>query len=155
MSCKDGKGKKMNKEQSTSYFVLKPEHYDALDLEVRSLCKVMNDLPGVHTSESCCGHGKTPFSIFFHVDENEHRGLFILSRSIDYRYFKYGHRWNITVYTHDWPETPLPLGFLLESTDVGKDAYTQAKAIADSIVFHRKHKKFLEIFGIQECGLLE
>ena len=39
-----------------------------LDKEVVQLCRALNDLDGVTTVESCCGHGKEPFHIWFTAD---------------------------------------------------------------------------------------
>lgn len=36
-----------------------------LDPEVLSLCRAMNGFPGIVTVESCCGHGREPFRIWF------------------------------------------------------------------------------------------
>lgn len=36
-----------------------------IDPECKALCKAMNILPGISTFESCCGHGKEPFRVFF------------------------------------------------------------------------------------------
>ena len=38
---------------------------DDIDAEVVTLCEAMNRLPGIDTTESCCGHGREPFRIFF------------------------------------------------------------------------------------------
>ena len=96
---------------------------------------------------------KRPFRIWFRVTEKEQRGLFILVRSIDRRYFAYGHVWSITLSVDDAPVSPLPLSFLLGSKAYGKEAYEQSQALVDNIFHHRKHKAFLELFGIQECAL--
>jgi hypothetical protein len=36
-----------------------------IDPEVVSLCRAMNLFPGIFTIESCCGHGRDPFGIYF------------------------------------------------------------------------------------------
>lgn len=36
-----------------------------MDKEVIPLCDALNKLHGISTVESCCGHGKHPFRIFF------------------------------------------------------------------------------------------
>ena len=36
-----------------------------LDPEVLGLCRAMNAFPGITTVESCCGHGRFPFRIWF------------------------------------------------------------------------------------------
>ena len=38
---------------------------NVMDKEVIDLCKALNKLPGISTVESCCGHEKHPFRIFF------------------------------------------------------------------------------------------
>jgi|SRR5580692_4223350 hypothetical protein len=40
-----------------------------LDAEVLSLCRAMNLFPGITTVESCCGHGRDPYRIWFTADE--------------------------------------------------------------------------------------
>lgn len=42
-----------------------------LDPECRSLCEAMNMLPGIETSESCCGHDREPFRVFFKAETLE------------------------------------------------------------------------------------
>ena len=129
--------------------------YSEFDREVAPLCRVINDLPGLLTTESCCGHGTRPFRIWFRVSEDEQRGLFLLARSVDRRYFKHGHEWSITVSISDSPTSPLPLSFLLESNTRGEEAYKQAQELLDNIIDHRKHPAFLELYGLQECALKE
>jgi hypothetical protein len=42
------------------------KRYDQwMDSECVPLCDALNNLPGIETFESCCGHGKSPFMIFF------------------------------------------------------------------------------------------
>ena len=36
-----------------------------MDTECIELCRAMNKVPGIRTIESCCGHGKTPYHIWF------------------------------------------------------------------------------------------
>lgn len=38
-----------------------------IDAECRELCEAMNLLPGIQTFESCCGHGKYPYRVWFHA----------------------------------------------------------------------------------------
>jgi hypothetical protein len=42
-----------------------------IDKEVMSLCVALNRIPGVETVESCCGHGSSPYHIFFVVEDQE------------------------------------------------------------------------------------
>jgi hypothetical protein len=36
-----------------------------LDAECLELCRAMNSIPRLETTESCCGHGKSSYTIFF------------------------------------------------------------------------------------------
>lgn len=51
---------KLNK----STVVLPPD----MDVECVALCNVLNTLPGIETRESCCGHLKDRYSIWFHCE---------------------------------------------------------------------------------------
>ena len=42
-----------------------------LDPEVLSLCRAMNAFPGICTVDSCCGHGREPFRIWFKAESLE------------------------------------------------------------------------------------
>lgn len=42
-----------------------------IDPECIPLCDALNDLPGVRTVASCCGHGESPFQILFVSDTIE------------------------------------------------------------------------------------
>jgi len=44
--------------------------YSALDPECVNLCRVINSIEGLCTIDSCCGHGNTPYHIFFIVRDN-------------------------------------------------------------------------------------
>ena len=44
---------------------------DKMDKEVLELCDAMNRLPGVTTTSSCCGHGNSPYAIFFEAEFQE------------------------------------------------------------------------------------
>ena len=36
-----------------------------MDKECRNLCDAINTFSGIETTESCCGHGKYPYNIWF------------------------------------------------------------------------------------------
>ncbi len=42
-----------------------------MDSECFEFCKVLNQLPGIRTFESCCGHRETPYRIWFIADNLE------------------------------------------------------------------------------------
>jgi len=58
------------------------------DSAVINLCLAMNKLPGIETLESCCGHGKSPFHIWFTMDTTQ-VGSVVMSRCMSGRYYNY------------------------------------------------------------------
>lgn len=42
-----------------------------VDKECVRLCKVINQIPGIYSRESCCGHGEHPYHIWFSTDSLE------------------------------------------------------------------------------------
>lgn len=57
-----------------------------LDPEVARLVAALNALPGIETTESCCGHGINPFRIWFNVTDYTARGLVTITRVMCPRY---------------------------------------------------------------------
>lgn len=79
-----------------------------MDAECVLLCMKLNELPGVQTTESCCGHYKDTYKIFFDCDDFVSLG--ILTRCVDKRYSD--GKWEIACCGGD--NHPL-YGFLLRS----------------------------------------
>ena len=127
----------------------------AFDPEVVKICKAMNCLPGIETFESCCGHGTQPFMIFFRVHPTErNEGLFILTRSVDNRYFKHGFDWDIILTASDmYNDGYLPITYILESKTMGDEAYKQADDLVDNIIDHCNHKNFLKIYELPKIEI--
>lgn len=100
-----------------------------MDKECVRLCDAINAIPGLETVESCCGHGKDKFRIWFYA----HR-LDILPILL---YFTMpchvGFRWHCTVQTDCGMS---PVVFRLESEAKGDVAYRQADRIADEVEVH-------------------
>lgn len=44
---------------------------EGIDPECIPLCRAINAIPGLHTVESCCGHGADPFRIWLRADRVE------------------------------------------------------------------------------------
>jgi hypothetical protein len=127
----------------------KRDNYDEhMDKEVIDLCNVMNSLPGIKTSESCSGHGKTPLNIFFKVTDLE--GLFFLMRCIDRRYWKYGNIWKVDISVGDtFNGSYLPIIYLLSSNkSKGEEAYKQSQSLIENLNYYLNHKNFLEYYNI-------
>jgi hypothetical protein len=75
------------------------------DPEVIPLVRAMNRLPGIHTQESCCGHGERPFHIWFLVTDYEARGLLLLSRLLSHNYYNYCRTFRVVLDHMDvWPQ---------------------------------------------------
>ncbi len=105
-----------------------------LDPECRPLFRAMNALPGIETIESCCGHEKEPFQMWFVA-----RSLRALPRLL---YFidvcHVGFNWDCRVRT-DCAMSPVV--FWLQSREVGPPAYRQADKIAAALVSEGKRRK--------------
>ena len=122
--------------------------YDGdMDKECIPLCDAMNAVKGIITSESCCGHGKESFSIYFKV--TSFKGLFFITRCIDSRYFKHGCKWTCDLTVGDTiVDGILPTSFYLHSEDVGEEAYKQANDLVKNMNWHLNHKNFMKGFGL-------
>jgi len=57
---------------------------DTMDKECIEICNVLNSLPGVRTFESCCGHLKDIYSIWFFCDNIN--TISRLGRTVDKNY---------------------------------------------------------------------
>ena len=57
---------------------------DQMDKECIALCEALNRLPGISTEESCCGHLKYQYYIWFGC--RNLRSLAIIARAVDRRY---------------------------------------------------------------------
>lgn len=64
--------------------VKKDINYGLIDRECIELCDVLNSLPGCETFESCCGHGKYTYKIWFKCFDLSVLGR--LSRAVDRNY---------------------------------------------------------------------
>ena len=95
-----------------------------MDNESSELCKAINLFPGIRTIESCCGHGHTPYRVWF-VAKN----LKVLPRLI--YYFAACHcgfvGWKVEVITDCGMS---PVAFLLEGP-IGQQAYDESKVLAE------------------------
>jgi len=59
-------------------------NYSKIDRECVNLCKAINEIPGICTVESCCGHGESVYQIFFFVTSLTN--LSLLLSCIHYKY---------------------------------------------------------------------
>jgi len=133
-------------------FNAKLEYDEVVDKECVELCNAMNSLPSIETISSCCGHGKSPFRIFFKVRETPD-GLFFLTRCVDSRYWKYGNFWKIDLSVGDVFDTgemvDLPIAYCLHSGSfTGDMAYEQANSLVENMIYHLNHENFIKGFNL-------
>jgi len=98
-----------------------------MDPECVKLCRAINKIPGLQTTESCCGHGKDKFMIWFEVKSLKKLPILLYYLVPCHVSF----RWICRVRT-DCAMSPVL--FVLESEDKGKEAYRQANVIANKIL---------------------
>lgn len=100
------------------------EPVPGLDPECLQLMEAMNLYHGITTVESCCGHGEYPYRMWFTVDS-------LLDLPHLLYWFDSCHSgqsgWKV-IATTDCAASPVI--FMVESQDMGEDAYQQAKIIA-------------------------
>lgn len=99
-----------------------------MDKECVALCNAINALEGLRTVESCCGHDKKPFRIYFTAEHL--RQLPILLYHCDPYYM--GFRWKIKF--QDGGLSPVIL--VLQSGAIGPEAEAQAQIIAERVMAH-------------------
>ena len=82
-----------------------------MDAPCIELCDLLNCLPGLKTYESCCGHCKYPYHVFFRCDSLD--TLTRLGRAVDRRYSD--GKWEIVLDSGDthpknrfWLRSPKP-----------------------------------------------
>lgn len=97
----------------------------AMDPECVLLCRALNALPGITTIESCCGHGRKPFWIWFTVASLED-----LPTALYYFDPRHGgcYGWHVSAIT-DCARSPVR--FVVEGP---RRMYHEADAIAQSIL---------------------
>jgi len=95
-----------------------------IDPEVITLCAAMNDAPGIRTVESCCGHGREPFRIYFDAESLD--ALVPVAYAADGCHSGcYG--WQIVAITDCGMS---PISFKLEGSKMWAASYREADKIA-------------------------
>lgn len=98
------------------------------DPAVVPLCNAINAIPGLQTYESCEGHGRQPFKVWFEADSIDI--LFPVARPLDCRYGDLP--FTLSPVAHDMGLHPV--GFLLESREVSNPAVLVASVrLAEAI----------------------
>lgn len=111
------------------------EKYDGMmDEHCIRICDKLNTLPGVETIESCEGHGKHAFNVWF--DCTDINSLNFIMFMFSKRYSSYGQNWNVMLADSD-NRNPKIMNFLLTSignyghVTLGEEAYKQIDTFCD------------------------
>lgn len=109
-----------------------------MDPECIALCDAINAIPGLQTTESCCGHGESLFRIWFTVTDPKEFSVLL--------YYlvpcHVGFLWNCYAKTDCGMS---PVSYYIESQVKGEEAYEQANKIAEEIISnHVKRPKQFE-----------
>jgi len=70
-----------------------------LDPECLEICKELNNLDGIQTTGSCCGHGRGSFFVYLAWPDFKTWGHKVLTRCTCSRYFKEG--WKVRLHHTD------------------------------------------------------
>jgi len=116
-----------------------------MDKQCISLCDAINAIPGLKTVDSCCGHNKEPFLIWFHLsDRKKLRFLIVIGRVFDRRY---GGLEGWSCYLDNCDIAKACPSFRIDSGSIkGAKAYKDANRIAKNIYEHLKHRAFNKAF---------
>jgi hypothetical protein len=119
-------------------------NYDGLmDTECIKICNYFNSLPGVKTSNSCCGHGSKTFSVFFEC--TDWRSLAFLGRCIDQRYFKYGNDIEICLSNSD-VNNNFAVFELHTISSMGDVAFEKISSLCKNMIVHLNHIEYMKFF---------
>lgn len=119
--------------------------YDGrMDPQCIDLCDALNSIPGIRTVNSCCGHNKHSYCIWFNIDRKKVRFLTVVARVFDRRYGGII-GWSCFLDNGDIPKYQ-PV-FRVDSGEIkGRKAYRDSVKIAGNIYGHLKHKAFCKAF---------
>lgn len=111
-----------------------------------NIIDIISSLPGISNVTSNLNNfdNKDSILIFFNVSKTD-KGLFLLTRCCDRRYWRYGDKWTIELIVGDTMENNiLPITYVLNSGDVkGDEAINQSFNLMDNINHHLNHDAFL------------
>jgi len=130
-----------------------------MDPQCVPLCRALNRLDGITTTESCCGHGKSPFHIWFRARNIP--SLFVVGRVLSHNYgtpFYKGHRvWTGTISINDMLHDQAGVRFLLSTRDDirGRLAYRYAERLVQDIHWYLDKsitgiKSHMDYFNVRE-----
>lgn len=95
---------------------------DDIDKECVVLCDALNSIPGVTTRESCCGHGRKPYRVWFQAENLHSLSLVALIATCE--------GWSVCAMPHS---VIRPIVLILEGPK-GLNAYRESEKIADGLL---------------------
>lgn len=102
---------------------------EGIDKECIELCNAINKLDGLYTTESCCGHGRTPYHIFFNIQSINN--LLPILHCIEY--WVCGLReWRVLALT----DSAVKKVFFLLEGPIGNQSYLDSKILAKYLNAH-------------------
>lgn len=113
-----------------------------IDKQCIPLCDALNFIPSIRTLESCCGHGKDSFKIWFTIKKIKY--LTVIGRVFDRRYGGI-EGWVCEVSNTDISDL-CPTFFINSGNIIGNKTYSDSKKIAKNIYNHLAHEKFCKEF---------
>lgn len=134
--------------------------------EYKNLLTTINALPGIDVfsfninrpfDEIKYSFGK--IMIFLHINENDQSGLFLLTRSIDPRYWEYGDFWQINLCIGDilYKNGDRPITYILNrqiTDDIKLDKiFDEMKSLCKSLNETSFNKKIIEYYNIDESKI--
>jgi len=114
-----------------------------MDKECVKICNALNRLPSVRTTDSCCGHGKHNFCIWFYASDI--RVLNALGRLMSHNYApycwykdktgKYRENWKITLDVCDTMDFKKEVLFCLMGNKNNPNMYKEADDMAGAVIY--------------------
>ena len=94
--------------------------------------------------------------IFFHSNEKDPEGLFFITRSIDMRYWEYGHTWRIELTVADSPHEngDRPLTYQIYRPLIEQETLTEIdleiQSLIDNMNYHYNHEEFMKAYNMDK-----
>jgi hypothetical protein len=94
--------------------------------------------------------------IFFHSNEKDPEGLFFITRSIDMRYWEYGHTWRIELTVADSPHEngDRPLTYQIYRPLIEQETLTEIdleiQSLIDNMNYHYNHDAFMKAYNMDK-----
>ena len=94
--------------------------------------------------------------IFFNSNEKDPEGLFFITRSIDMRYWEYGHTWRIELTVADSPHEngDRPLTYQIYRPLIEQETLTEIdleiQSLIDNMNYHYNHEEFMKAYNMDK-----